>query len=435
MDIAKSRRLARLAAVTVAVGMAITLAPGVASAAAAPRNPAPNGSVNHPRPNVPDAHKMNPRPPSNPAPNNPAPSNPGPSDSGPADSSAGAPAPAPQPQRKDKPPDRDSHKFSPSQRTPAGQQQNNNRDNDNNSDNNNADDNQTQSPIQFPFLPPAPAPDPAQDQAPGQESAAESQPAHDVAPAPAPTPAPAQAGVPASGQAPQPAPAQNQVPASGPGSGAGAAPAQGGPAGVLNGVGYVISAAGTTVNNVLITADNTMRWAAGQVAAALPPGLTVLQPPKPAAPDAGTQEFHPGEDPGAQTLDDDWADPMPDHVRAWIDEAIAELAKNGVQLEEGDAELIWQIIAHESSGDPNAINDWDVNAQNGTPSQGLMQTIPSTFADNMFPGHEDILNPVDNIMAGVNYAIGRYGSLSEVPGIASMREGGPYVGYSAPTGP
>ena len=90
---------------------------------------------------------------------------------------------------------------------------------------------------------------------------------------------------------------------------------------------------------------------------------------------------------------------------------------------------IWQIIQHESGGNPHAINNWDSNAEKGTPSKGLMQTIDPTFQSYKLPGHDDIWNPVDNICAGVNYAISRYGSLANVPGIKATESGGGYVGY------
>ncbi len=59
-----------------------------------------------------------------------------------------------------------------------------------------------------------------------------------------------------------------------------------------------------------------------------------------------------------------------------------------------------------------------------------MQTIPSTFSSNAFPGHNNILNPVDNILAAINYIKGRYGDISNHPGLKSMARGGPYVGYA-----
>jgi uncharacterized protein YukE len=69
------------------------------------------------------------------------------------------------------------------------------------------------------------------------------------------------------------------------------------------------------------------------------------------------------------------------------------------------------------------------NAQAGHPSKGLMQTIDSTFSSHALPGHGNIYNPVDNIIAGVRYALGRYGSIGNVPGIRAVHSGGSYVGY------
>ncbi|VFB01842.1 Phage-related protein [Nocardia cyriacigeorgica] len=113
----------------------------------------------------------------------------------------------------------------------------------------------------------------------------------------------------------------------------------------------------------------------------------------------------------------------------WIDQAMRVLAENGYDTSQIDRSAIAAIIQHESSGNPHAINLWDSNAAAGIPSKGLMQTIDPTFNAYSLPGHRDIWNPVDNIIAGVRYSIDRYGSVSNVPGIASMREGGAYMGY------
>ncbi|MFE3447473.1 WXG100 family type VII secretion target [Nonomuraea sp. NPDC059194] len=94
-----------------------------------------------------------------------------------------------------------------------------------------------------------------------------------------------------------------------------------------------------------------------------------------------------------------------------------------------DIERIWTIIHHESGGNPSAINNWDINAKNGVPSQGLMQTIPPTFNTHSLPGHKQILEPVDNIIAGVLYTYKRYGDLGQHPGIASLERGGGYRPY------
>jgi TP901 family phage tail tape measure protein len=68
-------------------------------------------------------------------------------------------------------------------------------------------------------------------------------------------------------------------------------------------------------------------------------------------------------------------------------------------------------INMESGGNPKAINLWDSNAKAGHPSQGLMQTIPGTFAAYAGPFRSrGITDPLANIYAGVNYAMHRYGS-------------------------
>ncbi|GAA3242670.1 transglycosylase SLT domain-containing protein [Nonomuraea helvata] len=116
-------------------------------------------------------------------------------------------------------------------------------------------------------------------------------------------------------------------------------------------------------------------------------------------------------------------------VKEWIEQAIAILEKQGVPASKMNASDIWMIIKHESGGNPNAINNWDSNAAKGTPSKGLMQTIDPTFNAHSLPGHKNIYNPVDNIIAGVQYAISRYGSVSNVPGVVNTKRGLGYVGY------
>ncbi|MFY1621205.1 transglycosylase SLT domain-containing protein [Micromonospora sp. WMMD736] len=116
-------------------------------------------------------------------------------------------------------------------------------------------------------------------------------------------------------------------------------------------------------------------------------------------------------------------------VGQWIDQALQTLAQNGHDVSAINPAAVASIIAHESGGNPNAINLWDSNAAAGIPSKGLMQTIDPTFNAYAVPGHQDVWNPVDNIMAGIRYAEERYGSVDNVPGIVAMRSGGGYVGY------
>jgi WXG100 family type VII secretion target len=116
-------------------------------------------------------------------------------------------------------------------------------------------------------------------------------------------------------------------------------------------------------------------------------------------------------------------------VSDWIQQALSVLAANGVDVSKISPADLYAIIEHESAGNPLAVNNWDANAAAGHPSMGLMQTIDSTFNAYKLPGHDDVWNPVDNIIAGVRYALARYGSISAVPGVAALHEGGAYVGY------
>ena len=121
--------------------------------------------------------------------------------------------------------------------------------------------------------------------------------------------------------------------------------------------------------------------------------------------------------------------PPPGNVQEWIREAIKILQANGIPVTEENIDEIWKIIEKESSGNPHAINLWDSNAQAGTPSKGLMQCIDSTFNAHKLPGHDDIWNPVDNIIAGVRYTFSRYGGFEGHPGLKAMAQGGGYQGY------
>lgn len=117
------------------------------------------------------------------------------------------------------------------------------------------------------------------------------------------------------------------------------------------------------------------------------------------------------------------------HEAQWIDEALRVLRDHGYDTSRINPADIATIIQHESAGNPGAINLWDSNAAAGHPSKGLMQTIDSTFDAYALPGHQNIWDPVDNIIAGVRYAIARYGSTAHVPGVAQVHRGGSYTGY------
>ncbi len=76
---------------------------------------------------------------------------------------------------------------------------------------------------------------------------------------------------------------------------------------------------------------------------------------------------------------------------------------------------IHRNIIRESSGNPWAINNWDINARNGVPSKGLLQVIQPTFDRYHVKGtKKDLYDPVANIVAACNYAADRYGSMDNV---------------------
>ncbi|MGH3768535.1 MAG: transglycosylase SLT domain-containing protein [Pseudonocardiaceae bacterium] len=88
------------------------------------------------------------------------------------------------------------------------------------------------------------------------------------------------------------------------------------------------------------------------------------------------------------------------------------------------------IIMHESGGNPNAINNWDSNARAGIPSQGLMQTIPSTFRACVLPSlaGSSITDPVANITAGIRSMIAHHGIGAVMDG-GRRDASGNYIGY------
>jgi hypothetical protein len=100
------------------------------------------------------------------------------------------------------------------------------------------------------------------------------------------------------------------------------------------------------------------------------------------------------------------------NLDGWIRESLDIMKKHGIP---GSYNGIHRNIMRESSGNPNAINDWDINAINGVPSKGLLQVIPPTFKAYHVPGTSwNIYDPVANITAACNYAADRYGSMDNV---------------------
>ncbi|MEV7236135.1 transglycosylase SLT domain-containing protein [Streptomyces sp. NPDC051020] len=100
------------------------------------------------------------------------------------------------------------------------------------------------------------------------------------------------------------------------------------------------------------------------------------------------------------------------NLDGWISEALAIMKAKGIP---GSYDGLHRNIMRESTGNPNAVNGWDINAQNGTPSCGLLQVIQPTFNAYHVPGTSmNIYDPVANITAAANYAADRYGSIDNV---------------------
>ena len=113
----------------------------------------------------------------------------------------------------------------------------------------------------------------------------------------------------------------------------------------------------------------------------------------------------------------------PRNVDAWIDEAIARM---GVPASWAPA--LRTIAHHESSFNPSAANLTAAGGNLAKAPQGLMQMLPSTFAAHAQPGHGNILNPVDNLMAAIDYIRRRYGDPSSTPGLKALARGERYRG-------
>ena len=97
-------------------------------------------------------------------------------------------------------------------------------------------------------------------------------------------------------------------------------------------------------------------------------------------------------------------------VEQWRGLVEQALKDQGLDVKYTDG--ILKQMERESGGDPGNVNDYDINAQNGDPSKGLMQVIGSTYQANARPGFEDLkyqMDPYNNIWAAIHYTIAQYG--------------------------
>ncbi|MFG2436809.1 transglycosylase SLT domain-containing protein, partial [Streptomyces sp. NPDC048508] len=102
------------------------------------------------------------------------------------------------------------------------------------------------------------------------------------------------------------------------------------------------------------------------------------------------------------------------NLDGWIKQSLAIMGKAGIP---GSYDGIYRNVMRESSGNPQAINNWDSNAAAGIPSKGLLQVIDPTFQAYHVAGTSmDPYDPVANITAACNYAADKYGSIDNVNG-------------------
>jgi hypothetical protein len=120
---------------------------------------------------------------------------------------------------------------------------------------------------------------------------------------------------------------------------------------------------------------------------------------------------------------------LPGSAADWIHQGLAAVGRDNAAWFNG----ISQIASSESGGNPTIVNTYDINAQEGHPSMGLLQFIQPTFDEYAIAGHKNILNPVDQVIADARpggYIDSAYGGIGNVPGLKSLAGGGAYVGYA-----
>ncbi len=89
----------------------------------------------------------------------------------------------------------------------------------------------------------------------------------------------------------------------------------------------------------------------------------------------------------------------------WAIDYVNQSMKGPAQLQ-----AMVEQIGDESGGNPKAQNNYDINAQNGVPSGGLLQVIEPTFQANRDPKlPNDKFHPGANLVAALRYYVPKYG--------------------------
>lgn len=109
-------------------------------------------------------------------------------------------------------------------------------------------------------------------------------------------------------------------------------------------------------------------------------------------------------------------------VTRWTDLVKKALAANGLSTSQIMIARVLRQIQSESGGNNNVTQPGaDPDHDGSGPAIGLMQTKRGTFNANKFPGHGNIFNGYDNMLAALNYAKKAYG-----PGLGFLGNGHGY---------
>ncbi|KRM23753.1 tape measure protein [Schleiferilactobacillus harbinensis] len=121
---------------------------------------------------------------------------------------------------------------------------------------------------------------------------------------------------------------------------------------------------------------------------------------------------------------------QPKQAQAWlpiVEKLMQQMGANPPNGISSEAAAFVREIARESGGNPTIRQTvWDKNMANGDPAEGLLQFIPSTFMSYAVPGHTNILNGEDQIMATINAYMhsGAWGNIGTGEQIDFLANGG-----------